>query len=593
MESRHLDITNTPIEFQTYALQNPTVRRILSNFKFYNIMVYREQYKANAKVFLSYPKANVYWYLEFEKALLTDDKLLYKDVWEIILRTLKHEIYLEYTDFQENLEQITDLQIHEYMMKYNLRDYQAQNLLQLNKRLMYNSTINGQAALILSEQRTGKTRIAIANVFENLEPSATIVIICPKNAIMGWKSELEEISEHAFGSKDAIDIKLVTKLSMVKNATLNQDLPLYSFRIMTYDLFKKSTDTQIQTLFNIGKSTSYQLIADEVHRLRNFKTLQSNALFRIKNLFEKKKVRLNILGLTGTPAIKDSYDVFGILSLINYSKFLLYPTYLAFEEFKEYFYNCENTPYGKVAISLRKENELQYLIHMHSIQTKQKDLGLFKNYKKQYRKIELQMTPTQAHIYKEVDEFMEYEDKIDAQNGLVKLLRLQQICVDPSILVEDYNEGSPKLNWIVDFSRRNFGQQFIVMSKKVTVLNKLSELLAKLDIKFGLLTGGSSLEMQQDIKNKFATSQIQLLLMQSDVGKEAHTLPVAKATIFIDRDFAQGYNEQAEARMTPVDGSDATKYVIDLVMKDSVEEHIYSTLVIRKKSIKSINDLNP
>jgi hypothetical protein len=380
---------------------------------------------------------------------------------------------------------------------------------------------------------------------------------------------------------------------MVKNATLNQDLPLYSFRIMTYDLFKKSTDTQIQTLFNIGKSTSYQLIADEVHRLRNFKTLQSNALFRIKNLFEKKKVRLNILGLTGTPAIKDSYDVFGILSLINYSKFLLYPTYLAFEEFKEYFYNCENTPYGKIALSLRKENELQYLIHMHSIQTKQKDLGLFKNYKKQYRKIELQMTPTQAHIYKEVDEFMEYEDKIDAQNGLVKLLRLQQICVDPSILVEDYNEGSPKLNWIVDFSRRNFGQQFIVMSKKVTVLNKLSELLAKLDIKFGLLTGGSSLEMQQDIKNKFATSQIQLLLMQSDVGKEAHTLPAAKATIFIDRDFAQGYNEQAEARMTPVDGSDATKYVIDLVMKDSVEEHIYSTLVIRKKSIKSINDLNP
>jgi len=593
MELRHLDITNTPIEFQTYALQNPTVRRILSNFKFYNIMVYREQYKANAKVFLSYPKANVYWYLEFEKVLLTDDKLLYKDVWEIILRTLKHEIYLEYTDFQENLEQITDLQIHEYMIKYNLRDYQAQNLLQLNKRLMYNSTINGQAALILSEQRTGKTRIAIANVFENLEPSATIVIICPKNAIMGWKLELEEISEHAFGSKDAIDIKLVTKLSMVKNATLNQDLPLYSFRIMTYDLFKKSTDTQIQTLFNIGKSTSYQLIADEVHRLRNFKTLQSNALFRIKNLFEKKKVRLNILGLTGTPAIKDSYDVFGILSLINYSKFLLYPTYLAFEEFKEYFYNCENTPYGKVALSLRKENELQYLIHMHSIQTKQKDLGLFKNYKKQYRKIELQMTPTQAHIYKEVDEFMEYEDKIDAQNGLVKLLRLQQICVDPSILVEDYNEGSPKLNWIVDFSRRNFGQQFIVMSKRVTVLNKLSELLTKLDIKFGLLTGGSSLEMQQDIKNKFATSQIQLLLMQSDVGKEAHTLPAAKATIFIDRDFAQGYNEQAEARMTPVDGSDATKYVIDLVMKDSVEEHIYSTLVIRKKSIKSINDLNP
>ena len=79
------------------------------------------------------------------------------------------------------------------------------------------------------------------------------------------------------------------------------------------------------------------------------------------------------------------------------------------------------------------------------------------------------------------------------------------------------------------------------------------------------------------------------MLLQLDTGREALTLPAAKAIVFLDRDFAQGYNEQAEARMTPVDGSPCTKYVIDLIMAGTKEEQIYNTLVVKKESIDAIN----
>jgi hypothetical protein len=43
--------------------------------------------------------------------------------------------------------------------------------------------------------------------------------------------------------------------------------------------------------------------------------------------------------------------------------------------------------------------------------------------------------------------------------------------------------------------------------------------------------------------------------------------------------------------MTPIDGVAHTKYVIDLLMRDTVEEEIYNILVIRKENIDNVNSL--
>jgi SNF2 family DNA or RNA helicase len=131
------------------------------------------------------------------------------------------------------------------------------------------------------------------------------------------------------------------------------------------------------------------------------------------------------------------------------------------------------------------------------------------------------------------------------------------------------------------------------MAKKLKALEAAARALDSVGANYRMLKGSTTLSDRIQYVSDFRTDpSVKFILIQLDVGREALTLPEAVCTIFLDRDFAQGFNEQAEARMTPIDGVACTKYVIDLVMRDTVEESIYDTLVIRKESIDSVNTLN-
>ena len=572
--------------FQMYVLESNLVKSMLKEFEFYNVRFYKEEKAKKFTLCLDYPKANIYWYVEFKKYI--DEKILtkeviYKSSWDRFLKALHTQIYNDYKELKDSLTKISEKDIINTMITYGLRNYQAYDLLVLNKKLDYSSPHTG---LILSEQRTGKTRIAIAAADMNLCPGSSLIIVCPKSAIQGWEDEIQEVEKH-------LDIPtyiggIIKKVADIKEFNDNFDDKRINYKIITYDLLKRLTKTQLKYLVNIKDASEIMLIGDEVHRLRNFKTDQSTALFDLKNIIKRKNTY--IIGLTGTPAVKDTCDIFGILSFINFSKIKFKPTSDSFAQFKEYYYICEDTSYGKIAKALKKKAELTYLIQCCAIQTKQKELSMFKNYNKKYIKIALDMDIDQSKIYKEVDEFFEYGDDIDCKNPMIKYLRLQQICNDPSILTNDYIKVPPKFKYIIGFAKKN-NKQFIIMSKKLKALKHLAELFEMNGITYSVLEGSMKLEIRNMEIDDFKKGKSQVFIIQSDVGKEALTLPEASYTLFLDRDFAQGNNDQAEARMTPIDGSTSTKYVLDLIMKDTVEEQIYDKLIIKKEDIKNVNEI--
>ena len=487
------------------------------------------------------------------------------------------EIKSEFNSLKNKLQRIKSKDIVSNIVKYQLRDYQAYDLCQF---LIKYKNLNNKG-LILSDPRTGKSRVALAACNELLVGGEVMLIICPKTAQIGWMSEIQKLNN----MYKMFESTTVTKISDLKTLTKSDDF--INVRAISYDLFKKLTVPQIRQLTSNSKRVI--LVGDEIHRLRNFKTDQSTSIFKFKEFCFKDKVDLGIIGLTGTISVKDSTDVFGTLSLMNDSHIQFSPYYTSFNCFKEYFYYCEDTSFGKIAKALRREHELNYIIQMCSVQTKQKDLNLFKNYDKKYLKIELDMDDKQKEIYDSVYENMEYDEDIDCQNKLVQLVRLQQICIDPSVLVATYAHLSPKLKWILGFAQKN-SFKFIVACKKSQILKHLMTILNLRSMNYASLLGGYSYTERKLQLQKFETDDsCKIMLLQFDTGKESLTLPMAQATIFLDRDFAQGFNEQAEARMTPVDGQPCTKYVIDLVMKGTKEEEIYNTLVIKKKSIDAIN----
>ena len=573
------------LPFQMYLLSDPTVKRMLREFDFYNVRFYREERTKEPTVCLDYPCGNVYWFVDFKKGV--EDTILKKDncyeaEWKFLLSSLKSKVREEFEALSHKLKLIKPKEVVETMNKYNLRDYQAFDLIQLCIKMKQTET---PAGLILSEQRTGKTRVAVAAVEEIMPEGGCVVVVCPKVAINGWVEEFNNMNK--FQMSDQYCTKVYKHMREIHETMPSSGR--WDVRIITYDLFKRFTVAQLRKA-TYADYDNVMLICDEVHRLRNFKTLQSDILYRFKENCFKDKINMNILGITGTPAIKSSSDIFGIFSLINTSKISLQPYTKDFNQFKEYFYNCEDTSYGKICKTLKRTHELNYLIQSTSVQTKQRDLPMFAGYEKKMLKVALTMDEKQSKIYQSVRDTFVFEEDIDCANGLVQLVRLQQICIDPSSLVSSYDLLAPKIKWILGYAKSK-KTKTIIMAKKLTALDAIAKVFDNNGIEYSYLKGSLSLTARKHQTELFRTTDRQFYLIQLDAGRESLTLPEAQCTIFLDRDFAQGFNEQAEARMTPIDGVAQTKYVIDLIMRDTVEEDIYNILVIRKENIDNVNSL--
>jgi SNF2 family DNA or RNA helicase len=575
-----------------YLLSDVRIKKLLREFDFYGVKFYREERVKVLTVCIDYPKGNVYWFVDFkrlvESDILTHD-VRYEKEWKTLLSKLKKVIKKEFDSLKTSLDDVTALDVVHTMVKHGLRDYQAYDLLHLLLKMQ--ETPEYPSGLILSEQRTGKTRVALAATRSLLEDGSCAIIVSPKSGIHGWVSEMEALNEvygkETFTVNVVKHIKDLAKIEDISSASIN-------VKVITYDLFKLFTYAQLRKLYNLKYSNKVMFIGDEVHRLRNFKTVQSTAIFQFKEGCAKDKIHLHTIGVTGTPAVKSSTDIFGLFSLINHSKIGFQPYYKDFNLFKEYFYNCEDTSYGKVCKSLKRTDELNFLMQISSIQTKKRELELFKDYEVQHLAYTLDMDEKQAEIYRSVERDMEYEDDIDCINGLVQLTRLQQICIDPSGLVASYDLVAPKLKWTSSFIKKasTKGYKGIVMAKKLQPLKSLATRLDVDGINYVVIDGSKSMSERKEAEKDFQTlDDVKVILIQLDVGRESLTLPAAKYTLFFDRDFAQGFNEQAEARMTPIDGKPITKYVIDLVMRGTREEEIYDTLVIRKQNINTINDV--
>ena len=582
-------IDNFP--FQSYLLSDTVVKRICKDFTFYNIKFYKKEKAKDFTVCLQYPKGNMYWFLEFVKLVKKD--ILDKDgpyltEWYKLLNAIKKEIKEVHDNHLKELDDIKPKEVVDMMNRYSLRDYQAFDLIQLLIKMNFSEI---KAGLILSEQRTGKTRVSLAAALElsDIDEYTNCIIVCPKIAVQGWMDEISSLASYC--KYYNIYTEYVKTVKSVSDALDPEFVNCIKFKIITYDTLKRLSKPQQKELIEVGNADSIMVIGDECHRLRNFKTNQSEAMFDLEDTIMKNKKKINflgVIGVTGTPAVKDSYDIFGSLSFINFSKICLSHTSKDFNEFKEYFYHCEDTSYGKVCKSLKRKAELSYIVNLHAVQTKQKDLKLFENYKKVYKKVELEMDADQHFIYNEIKETFEYEDLVDCKNSLAKTVRLRQVCNDPSTIIETYKNVAPKIKFLIGFAMKN-KIKFIVFSKMLGVLNHLQYYFDKYCIKNVAIHGSLNIRDRNEAVRQFKEEDIQVLLIQQDAGREALTLPEAQATIFLDRDFAQGFNEQAEARMTPVDGSECTKYIIDIVMKNTIEDEFYNILVVRKESIDNVN----
>jgi SWI/SNF-related matrix-associated actin-dependent regulator of chromatin subfamily A-like protein 1 len=426
-----------------------------------------------------------------------------------------------------------------------LRTYQAQDASLIRKY---------PVLAIFNEQRTGKT----PTVLHALKDLTNGLIVCPSSLKLNWLREFEEWSD-----TKAVVVSGSKKKRMRIYSTLAEETMIISYETLRAD---------INDILRMFKRFNY-LVVDEAHRLRNHKTKQSMAVFKVRNLCER------VYPMTGTPAVNHAANVYGIMKL-------LYPTkYASYWAFVERYFKVVDGMFGKEIYGIREERaqEFNNLLYMHSLQRKRRDVMSWLP-KITQRIVELEPTTKQTTLFKQIIRKNELNGEV-IDNPLTKLLRLRQVAVDPVYVGLD--EQSPKFAFIMDYLEDN-DDTVVVFSTMTGALKRLHKAIPG----SMLLTGEQSTEQKEFAVRELQAGRCKVLLSNIKAGGTGFTMDKADTIIFLDKSYTPDENDQASDRIVPtIVGADyGAKQIITLLVNGSVEPRIEEMLKEKINIIQYVND---
>ena len=434
---------------------------------------------------------------------------------------------------------------------YGLRYYQNQDI-EFLKTIPH--------AGVFNEMRLGKTPMSL-KLFEE-EGRKKNLVVCPASLVFNWANEVKKFTD---------------KTPFPVHGTKKKRLEIYeAFKEASEGYLIISKDT-LRSDLNILDMEFEGLICDEAHFLNSPRTAQSKAVFKIGKKANKR------LALTGTPVRNSVDEIWGILHFLYYEK---YPSYWQFID--RYFKSWE-TPWGsREPGKLKREQELTMELELVSVQRKRKEVFEWLP-EKIYQTIELEMGTKQRKAYDDMLSMFTVMDGneviVDAPSVLAQLTRLRQICLDPKLL--DIQAPSAKETFIKEWLSDNSHNAVIIFSNFSSYLNRLHR-----EIKGSkIIIGETSKQDRQKAVEDFQEGKCNVLFANIKAAGTGLTLDRADTVIFLDRAYTPSENSQAEDRaVATTEDSNLNTLIIDLVCKDSIDEHINKILNKKQSIIEVVNN---
>ena len=406
---------------------------------------------------------------------------------------------------------------------------------------------------IFNEQRTGKTP-TVLSALQNLTNG---LIVCPSSLKLNWLNEYNKWS-----NTKAVVISGSKAKRMQTYATLAEETMIISYETLR---------TDINDILKMFKRFSYFVI-DEAHRLRNYKTKQSMAVYKVRKLCER------VYPMTGTPAVNHSADVFGILRVMFPHK------YTSYWQFVERYFKVVDGMFGREVFGLKegREKEFNNILYNHSIQRKRAEVMSWIP-KITERIVEIEPTSKQMSLFKQIIRKNTLNDEV-IDNPLTKLLRLRQVAVDPTYVGVD--EQSPKFQFIMDFVEDN-DDTVVIFSTMTGALKRLHEAIPN----SLLLTGEQTTEQKEHAVRELQAGRCKVLLANIKAGGTGFTLDNADTIIFLDKSYTPDENDQAADRIVPTNPNAryGAKQIITLLVNGSVEPKIEQMLKEKIDIIQYVN----
>ena len=441
--------------------------------------------------------------------------------------TLINDVFTKVKDFENNPISIPKI-------NGKLRGYQKDGVKWLN--VLYE---NGLGGILADDMGLGKT-IETITFIKTVQKDSPILIVCPKSLIYNWQSEFRRFAPEI--PTYAIHGTAASRMKLIKGIT-NDSFGVY---FISYDSLRNEVDNLKDIHFDI-------CILDEAQFIKNAMAKKTSA---VKSISAD-----HFFALTGTPIENNIFDLWSIFDF-------LMPGYLCdLKEFKSRYENIDS-----YALNIKT------MTNPFILRRKKEDV--LKDLPDKYEVIyTVDMTNEQRKVYEAYRMQMQKLLKLDNSHVaevLGAITRLRQICVDPSMFVENYQGGSGKIDFLLDtiMEKINEGHRVLVFSQFVKALENIEVLLGKNDISYQVITGQTPAQERLDICNEFNNSDnTKVVLISLKAGGTGLNLVGADTVIHIDPWWNLAAQNQASDRAHRIGQTRAVE-VIKIIAEDSIEQKV-------------------
>lgn len=437
----------------------------------------------------------------------------------------------------------------------NMRPYQIEGVKWL--RSLYDNHLGG---ILADDMGLGKTLQIIAFI-STLSINKPILIVSPKSLLFNWCNEFKKWDTSTkVKIIDGTKEQRINEISSIKN---NKTVYLTS-----YDSLRNDLDLYKNIVFGL-------CVLDEAQYIKNVYAIKTKAVKKIQ-----AKARF---ALTGTPIENSLIDLWSIFDF-------LMPNYLlSYDRFKQ--------EYENLIVTDQIESATKHLIDkIRLFILRRTKAEVLKELPPKTEKIyTVEMKKQQREFY---DAYLENAKLLlksnDANkiNQLAILTRLRQICVDPSMFVDNMTEISEKLIQCISIVEQALqaNHKVLIFSSFTKSLDHLVNLLAKNKIKSLYINGNVTAKDRLDMANIFNnTNKAKVMLVSLKAGGTGLNLVGADIVIHLDPWWNLSAERQATDRAYRI-GQTNPLTVIKLICSDTIEDKVLKLQELKNELVTTIID---
>lgn len=428
-----------------------------------------------------------------------------------------------------------------------LREYQKQGFLWL-KTLK----ANGFGGILADDMGLGKTIEVLAFLLSEWEEGISspyfALIVCPSSLIYNWEKEIQRFAPQF--PTVAVTGTALERKALIEGAGSGEIL------ITSYDLLRRDIACYENCRFG------YEII-DEAQYIKNHNTKAARAVKEIQADFRA--------ALTGTPIenrLSELWSIFDFLMpgfLFHYQKFreeLEIPIVSAHEE------EVKDRLRGMIRPFVLRRLKQDVLKELPEKMEEAVFARMEEEQEKLYR----------AHVQRIRLMLQGQSDKEFASQKiqiLSELTRLRQICCDPALVYENYQEESAKSMMCMELIKNAMagGHKVLLFSQFTSMLDRLQQNLQKEHISFLSLTGSVSKERRAELVEEFQNGGIPVFCISLKAGGTGLNLTAADIVIHYDPWWNAAAQNQATDRAHRI-GQKNPVTVYKLIAKNTIEENI-------------------